>query len=450
MCVCLCKGECVCVSLRSHPQTHKWGSTHKARQGHGGERGCDHLVSSEASNYLPKGYVGNIVCVLYSDSFKVAVWRKHCHLLMLLLLKKRNWTFFVQLHHDLKDVFFYLRLFSYTRAHTKTHTDFLGLQHVDRDWTTSPAITGQSALCDLAWKTYLVCKSIQLISILSQPPFKANCWKSAGSFLSLAISAAVWCYKEPPHFFFFTSLTKTLCLPIISTAAHWRSFMLHNLGGGFAHSEPFFFHVPLFFTCLLPHFCQPFIFSPIILVHSHKSSTLIYLSKACRPPSLYLTQYPICLFAFINIFFSLLFRLTVPFFYLFFSLQLSLSLHPELSPCRPPSSPMFSVLEPPLCFLWQLDLAVCAAAQHSLHPWRSSTLASPSIWLLSTVPTSLADSLSGIAHWSATCHPEDAVQGVTVTKCVSVCMWKTCKIEGKLLIHSRHVSLLFCFLLFCL
>lgn len=105
--------------------------------------------------------------------------------------------------------------------------------------------------------------------------------------------------KRCHAFFFLTSLAKTLCLPIISTATHCRSFMLHKLGGGFAHIEPFFFHLPLFLSCLLPHFRQPFMFSPSF---SHKSSTLIYLSKACCPPSLYLSQYPICHFTFINLF----------------------------------------------------------------------------------------------------------------------------------------------------
>lgn len=63
--------------------------------------------------------------------------------------------------------------------------------------------------------------------------------------------------------------------------------------------NPFFFHLPLFCSCLLPHFRQPFMFFPSF---SHKSSTLIYLSKACCPPSLYLSQYPICHFTFINLF----------------------------------------------------------------------------------------------------------------------------------------------------
>lgn len=87
---------CVLVSLRSQPQTHKWGSPHKASWGQRGERKCDHLVFTEASSYPLKGYIGNMsvvcvcVCMLYSDTFKVFVVLSICYYLLFISVYIEN------------------------------------------------------------------------------------------------------------------------------------------------------------------------------------------------------------------------------------------------------------------------------------------------------------------------------------------------------------------------
>lgn len=83
---------------------------------------------------------------------------------------------------------------------------------------------------------------------------------------------------------------------------------------------------------------------------------------------------------------------------------------------------------PSLCFLWQHRLPSVSPldAQHALYPCRQSTLPSPSIWLLSTLPRSEAGRRSVIAHRPDTCHSEDIVwehrrDRVCVCKGVFVC-----------------------------
>lgn len=242
------------------------------------------------------------------------------------------------------------------------------------------------------------------------------------------------CFEEA-HF--FSSQTKTRCLPIISTPAHWRSFMLHNFGSWFARIEPTtFFSVA---KSLSLHFLLATPRSPTLSAFFPSFLILTFLPKACRrPPSLSLTLHPACLFTFSALFFFLFSHLQFP-FYLSFLATVShtppraftlstyiyifsflLSVLPVLS-----SPPLFSLTALP-------HLTLCAAAGY---PTCTASLSSLSGCCPHCHRRRWTD-LSGIARWSTTCHSEDAMWGSHCDK-VCVCMYVK---ENKLLIHSRHVS----------
>ena len=75
---------CVSVSVITPTDTQVRINTHTARRGHRGDRGSDHLASTEASNYLLKGYssIMHTLFASYSEPFKI-----YCQTQIFILLK---------------------------------------------------------------------------------------------------------------------------------------------------------------------------------------------------------------------------------------------------------------------------------------------------------------------------------------------------------------------------
>lgn len=199
------------------------------------------------------------------------------------------------------------------------------------------------------------------------------------------------CFEEA-HF--FSSQTKTRCLPIISTPAHWRSFMLHNFGSWFARIEPTTF----FSVAKSPslHFLLATPLSPTLSAFFPSFLILTFLPKACRrPPSLSLTLHPACLFTFSALFFFLFSHLQFPFYLSFLATvshtpprAFTLSTYIYIFSFLLSVLPVLSVLKSSLVFFdsFTSPHPLCRCWIPNMH-W----IPVVSIWLLSTLPPSQVD-----------------------------------------------------------
>lgn len=321
------------------------------------------------------------------------------------------------------DVFllFFFCFIQSSNTHTHTHAGCLvrgqGLNH-------QPPINGQPAPTS-SWF------SLKTPEEFSWSKFCHNSLSELiASFLSLAISASVRFWSDT--LVFLSAQTKTLSLPIISTPAHLHSFMLHYLGSTFAHREPaasssvveiLSLRVLIAASLSLPLS----VYFPLFLSSLSSPAPWSASSSLVVPPPHPLTLHPACLFTFsaFSVFSPTCTSLSYlpPLNCLSHSTQTFRPVNPYLLSSFSPSSlllssspPLFSLTALPPPLRRRLIPEMCRIPV--VHP----PLLHPFIWLPSMLPLSQAgdSGVSGTAHWSNTCHTDDAVWG---NQCVCLYAW---------------------------